>query len=373
MNAVRRLVLAAVALAAAAPSAAALPGDPPLTALTPGPGAAVPASADGIAVTFTCPAYRIFDLGDGFASFGGVSSYGVALATAPDLGTDGRLRADRVVARADASAPNTLPAGECRSVLGDGRATGPQATPGTYHWQAYRLCTGCAGGYEVTEVRPVVVRGAATLRVLPRVAFAGFPAPFQVRAAGLPDGVEVRLQRQRPGGWATIGTGVARDGRADVIGTLRAGSNRLRALAVTGADTVVSPLVTVAGRPGTRRSTSAADDGGYAAAAGSGVSMRVTGGGRFVRRGSIRVLMVCPTVPAPGSIGGQVITQTGFAQVTSAPIAPDGTFVAVAVSAGSSVLVRGRVTRGRVVGGVAKLSIGTCSGTATFTARRATR
>jgi hypothetical protein len=82
--------------------------------------------------------------------------------------------------------------------------------------------------------------------------------------------------------------------------------------------------------------------------------------------------MVCPTVPAPGSTGGQIITQTGFAQITSAPIAPDGTFVAAAANAGSSVLVRGRVTRGRVVGGVAKLSIGACSGTAAFTARRTT-
>ncbi len=366
----RRLTLAAALLMATAPAAVALPGDTPVTAVAPETGAAVTADAAGIAVTYACPVYRQSDLGTGFVVFGGISSYGAALATSPDTGTDNRLLTTNVVALGTASADNDLPAGTCRTRLGTGRSDGPEVTPGTYYWQAYRICTGC-GAYEVTEVRRVVVRSAGALTVLPAVAYAGYPAQFAVRATGLPDGVEVRLQRQAGTVWTTIATATTLKERVELVANLRRGTNRLRAVAATGAETLTSPVVAIRGREAARRATSAADDGRYAGPPGRGVKLRVLGGGRTVRGASIRVLMVCPTVTAPGSIGGQIITQTGFAVITSAPIAPDGRFIAAGARQGSSVSIRGRVLGGRVTGGIAKLSIGTCSGTVAFTATRA--
>lgn len=366
---VRRSALALALLAVTAPTAAALPGDPGFEVVSPAADAVVDAAPDGLPVTFTCPAYRTIDDGQGFVVQAGAPSYRAILATAPDLGSDGLLRADRVLVRVTAQTPNTVPAGQCVSVLGDGRATGPQNTPGTYWYQVYRLCTGCATGYEAGEVRRVVVRSPGTLRLRPAIAYAGFPARFTIAAADIPDGARVQLQRLAGSTWATIGTAFTVGGNAEVFASLRRGANRLRVVAVVGTDVVASPVTVVTGRVAARRVTSAADDGRYTGP--RGVTLRVRKGGTVISAATIRVLMVCPTVPAPGSIGGQIITQTGFAQITSAPIAPDGRFVAAGTSQGSSVAIHGRVRKGRVLAGVARLSVGACSGTASFTAARA--
>jgi hypothetical protein len=364
----RRSALTLALLAVAAPAAAALPGDPGFQVVSPAADAVVDAAPDGLRVTFTCPAYRTLDDGQGFVVQAGAPSYRAILATVPDLGSDGLLRADAVLLRVTADTPNTVPAGECVSVLGDGRATGPQNTPGTYWYQVYRLCTGCATGYEAGEVRRVVVRSAGTLRLRPAVAFAGYPARFTVAAPGIPDGVRVQLQRQAGAVWGTIATGFTVGGSAEVFANLRRGGNRLRVVAVVGADVVASPVTSVTGRVAARRATSAADDGRYTGP--RGVTLRIRKGGTVITAATIRVLMVCPAVPAPGGIGGQVTTQTGFAQITSAPIAPDGRFVAAGTSQGSSVAIHGRLRKGRVIAGVARLSVGACSGRASFTAAR---
>lgn len=364
----RRAVLVLCALAATAPTAAALPGDEAFQVVSPAADAVIDVAPAGIQVTYTCPVYRTLDDGQGFVLQAGAPSYRAVLATAPEVGTDGLLRADRVLLRVTAETPNTVPAGQCVSVLGDGRSTGPQNTPGTYWYQVYRLCTGCSTGYEPGEVRRITVRSQATLRVKPAVAYAGFPTRFGVSASGLPDGTAVLLQREVGTSWTTIGTGTASRGSAEVVANLRRGANRLRAVATTGSDTLTSPVRVIAGRVTARRITSSADDGRYTGP--RGVKLKIGKRGTTISGATIRVLMVCPTVPAPGSVGGQITTQTGFAQITTAPIAPDGRFVAAGTAEGSSVYIHGRVRKGKVLSGVAKLSIGVCSGTATFTAAR---
>lgn len=364
----RRAALVLCALAVTAPAASALPGDEAFQVVAPAADATVDADPTGIQVTYTCPVYRTLDDGQGFVVQAGAPSYRAVLATAPEVGTDGLLRADRVLLRVTAETPNTVPAGQCVSVLGDGRSTGPQNTPGTYWYQVYRLCTGCSTGYEAGEVRRITIRSQATLRVRPAVAYAGYPARLFVDAAGLADGATVLLQRETASGWTTIGTGSASRGTAEVVANLRRGANRLRAVATVGSDTLTSPVAVIAGRVATTRVTSAADDGRYVGP--RGVKLRIGKRGTTISGATIRVLMVCPTVPAPGSVGGQITTQTGFAQITTAPIAPDGRFVAVGTAQGSSVFIHGRVLKGKVRTGVAKLSIGVCSGTASFTAAR---
>lgn len=137
------LLCAFVALLLGATAARALPGDAPIELISPADGATVAPSASGSRFVFGCPDYRTVDFGDGFALHGGVENYSAALATSPELGSDGRLRDDR---RVDFSGPqpdNGLPAGHCSTILGDESRAG--LAPGTYWWQVARICTGCAG------------------------------------------------------------------------------------------------------------------------------------------------------------------------------------------------------------------------------------
>jgi hypothetical protein len=81
------------------------------------------------------------------------------------------------------------------------------------------------------------------------------------------------------------------------------------------------------------------------------------------------VTILCPQVGLPGG-QGQLTTRAGFAQFRSARIATDGRFVASATRSGSAVLVRRKVRGRRLTGGIAQLSVGTCTGSGTFTATR---
>ena len=70
-------------------------------------------------------------------------------ASAPALGSDGRLLESNLIDRAgsDVTQDNDIPVGECRGRLT--HATGP----GVVYWQAWRICIGCPGSYETAEVR----------------------------------------------------------------------------------------------------------------------------------------------------------------------------------------------------------------------------
>jgi hypothetical protein len=268
------LLTAGLVLGALAAPAAALPGDPPITLLSPAPDVTLAADPAGIGVTYACPVYRQTDLGGGFVVFGKWSDYGVAVATSPDVGTDGRLRQDRIVASDTGHQPNTLPADQCAGTLGTGRADGPENAPGTYWWQAYRVTS---AGYDVSEVRSFAIRSAAAPRVLsPGPAFGGYPVT---------------------------------------------------------------------------------------------VPLRLAGGGRTIKGFRATVTMLCPEVGLPGG-QGQLTTRAGFAPFRSARITPDGRFIAAATRSGSAVLVRGKVRGRTLTGGVAQLSVGTCTGSGTFTAAR---
>lgn len=363
------LLLAGLAAAVLAPSALALPGDAAVAPLTPAEAAVLPAG--GIAVTYACPVYRQIDLGGGLAYYGKWSDYGVILATSPELGADGRLRQDRVVAADTGHQPNTLPADQCAGSLGTGRADGPENTPGTYYWQAYRICGGCAGGYEASEVRSLSVRADATPAVRPPgPAFAGYPVAIPLSLKGVPDGATVALQRRAGSGFRTLGTATARAERGEVVVTLPAGRQGLRVTARLGTQDVVSAVATVRVRPaGSARATTARDDGTWKGTR-PAVSFTIASGGRTIRSFRAGVTMLCPQVGLPFG-QGQLTTQAGVAAFRSARIAPDGRFIAASAVKGSAVLVRGTVRAGRLTGGVARLSVAACTGTATFTARRA--
>ncbi len=349
-----------------ATTASALPGDAPIEMLTPADGASVPGNPAGIGVTFTCPVYRSADAGGGFVLFGGVSNYGVRFATGPEFGTDGRLRDDRVVSRqGPPSTPNTLPAGQCAAAM-----TGtPSVTPGTYYWQVSRICSGCTGSYEVGPTRSFVVTSSATLSVRATgPAYAGYPFRTIITAKGLLNGTRVDVQRRVGTAWQRVAyTTVLREA-AEAYVVLPRGSQRLRTVATVGTATVVSPEypVTVARAAGWI--TRATDDGSYRGSSPgtSSVKFRVARGGRDVRAFSAFVPMLCPGITA-----GQFTTQIGTALIPRAKIAPNGVFIAAATpAAGTAISVRGRLANKRVTKAVVTLSVGSCSGQQTFTARR---
>ena len=107
--------------------------------------------------------------------------------------------------------------------------------------------------------------------------------------------------------------------------------------------------------------------GRYRGAAGNGAgSVRFRVEGSTVRGFSATVTMLCPGVTA-----GQLSTQAGVAAIARVRLAPDGSFVA-ATTAGreTSIRVHGRLAGSRLTGGRVELSVGTCTGSGTFRARR---
>jgi hypothetical protein len=359
----RILTLAGALLLLAAPSATALPGDPGFEPLTPADGATLRVDPGGIGVTFTCPVYRKFTTGD-FSLYGGPVDYGVSFSTSPALGPDGRLI--DLVAIQPGSAP---PGGNCASAMSPGGAERPQETPGTYYWQVWRLCTGCAGSYETGPVRSFTLRSEAKVRVgSPGKAYAGYPLLVPVTAAGAPNGAKVTLQRKQGKGWRVVGSDAVVGERAEPIVELPGSEVRLRAVVRIGGQSVTSPVRRVAVARASGWSTDAGDDGAYAGRPGGeqSVRLRVAGKGRSIRGFKAYVAMLCPSVTP-----GQFTTQIGTAAIGRIPVAPDGRFVAAATpERKTAIRVRGRLREGKIGAGRIELSVGTCSGSVAYTARR---
>jgi hypothetical protein len=359
----RVLTLAGALALLAAPTATALPGDPGFEPLTPADGATLPVDPGGIGVTFTCPVYRKFTTGD-FSLYGGPVDYGVSFSTSSALGPDGRL-ADLVAIQPGSATVG----GNCASAMSPGGAERPQETPGTYYWQVWRLCTGCQGSYETGPVRSFTLRSGAKVRVgSPGKAYAGYPLLVPVTAAGAPNGAKVTLQRKQGRGWRAVGSDAVVGERAEPIVELPRGTVRLRAVVRIGGQSVTSPVRGVAVARAAGWSTGSGDDGAYAGRAGGerSVRLRVTDGGRSIKGFKAYVAMLCPSVTP-----GQFTTQIGTAATGRVRIAPDGRFVAATAPGRKTAIgVRGRLRRGAIVGGRVELSVGTCTGSVAYSARR---
>jgi len=372
----RRLVLAWLLLAALLPaSAAAAPEDPPVESVLPADGAVLPVDADGVEVRYTCPApYR--SAGESpFVTYGGRKDYGVDFATGAALGSDGRLLRSNVVALAgpDEVQDDDIPAGQCRGFMAD-PDNRPQSTPGTYYWQAWRSCLECPGGNETSPVRSFRLTAAgsgARLAVKPPArAYRGFAFVLALTTTGIDPGADVALQFKRGGAWRTAGRSAATGRAADVAlrlpRSVRPGRYPLRAQARVGDETITSPQRSLRLRKPGRRTTSRRHDGRWRGkAAGLPARFRVSGRGRTIRAGRFQLALLCPT---PGMVN-PFTTQIADAPLTRAKIAPDGSFVFPGVVRGHASFVHGRI-RGRRASGTASLSLGGCTGSARFQARR---
>jgi hypothetical protein len=367
MRTARRCTLLVLLFGLGAPTGAwALPGDTPFAPLSPADGATLPVDPDGIPVSYTCPVYRVAD--PGFPLFGGPKDYGISLSTSSAVGADGRLT-EAAALNTGSSDPSAGPDG-CSAPLGAG---GPppriQETPGTYYWQVWRICTGCDGEYEVGPVRTLTLRSPVTptLRA-PGRAYAGYAFFVTAKVAGAPDGATAVVQRRNGSRWRAAGSGTVLGGAAEAAVTLARGEQPLRVKLTLGSQQIVSPARRVKVRRARRWSTGAADAGPYRGRAGArSVRLTVTDRGRTLRGFRAFVPMLCPGVTA-----GQFTTQIGTATVRRAKIAPDGRFIAVSTPGrGTAIKLRGRLRHRKVSGGRVQLSVGNCSGSASFRASRA--
>lgn len=363
-----------VGLSIAAPSSAlALPGDPPIVPLSPADGASVPDNTNGITVSYRCPGYRKEVYGDPASpsvSRGDGSDYEVRTSASPALGSDGRL-ADQTFG-SDQGAQPAADGMTCTSTLfgEDGSRdrlinSGPRV-----YWQAYRPCIGCEGQRaETGPVRSFVVRisVAAKLRV-PRRLYAGYLNVFSVASKARLSGARVTLQRRVGRRWRKLVSESYNSDATELIASLPAGRQKIRAVISAGGSRFTVPSRTVTVRRGARRSTSRRDDGRYAAKkapASSTLSFKVTGGGRTLRGFKASVTTFC---------FGQTVFDNRlfvvFAVLNKVRVAPDGSAVGVLrTKKGGREVLRGRLRHRRFVGEVS-VGLSTCNGTRKITAVR---
>ncbi len=366
-------MLAAALLVPAVASAG--PGDPPVEAVLPADGAVSPVDPDGIEARYTCPAPYHVTSPDTFPTFGDRKDYGVWFANSPALGSDGRLLQANLVAIAgpDQVQDNDIPAGQCRAFMADADNR-PESTPGTYYWQAWRLCLDCPGEYETSPVRSfrlTAAGSAARLAVAPPARiYRGFAFALPLTTDGIDSGADVAVQVKRGGSWKTFAATTANGRTAELAVKLprsvKAGKARLRAIATLGNETLTSPERRIRVRRAKRWQTSGEQDGKWTGKAGGlPVEFRIAGRGRTIRAGRFQLALLCPT---PGMVG-QFTTQIADAPLPRAKIAPDGSFVFAGVVEGAASFVRGRI-RGGSAKGTADMTLGPCTGSAAFTARR---
>lgn len=342
--------LAVLLWAALAAPALAMPGDPPVTSLSPDDGVTLQISRDGVTVGVGCPTYR--DAGeDPFASYGYADDYRATASTQPDLGPDGVLadEADLTYPLLDGEQDETS---TCHATF-----TRLQ-TPGTYYWQPWRYCTGCASGREVGPVRSftlVADPDSVTLAIAPpRRAYARFSTLVPITVEGTTERPAITLQRLRRGSWVTVPSINALNFTDDHIARFPKGRYPVRArLSLPQTGTVTSPEKTITvkrSRRGTPRSDGAYTDDRY------GLSVRVAKGGRRLKGFQARVPGTCPD--GVGNLNPTLLSIV----VPAIRIAPDGRFAAAVPKQGNKIHLSGRLHAKRLTGTVVA-DTGGCSGT----------
>jgi hypothetical protein len=277
------------------------------------------------------------------------------------------------IAGPDSVQDQDLTADQCRGYLYDSTAR-PQETPGTYYWQAFRICTGCPGGYESGPVQSFTLTLAGssvglTLKA-PGQVYRGYAAVAMLTTTGLATGQPVSVQGRSAGGWKTVGRGTVTADQAVVPFKAPKGTTSLRAVYAASATEVVASAErsvkvlepkkwpkakTWAGKWKGSVSVSSQDD--------STASFKVAGNPSVLRKGTFRLTLLCPNPvgPSPTTI------QIADAIVPRAPVAPDGSFVATVADSQHAILLYGRLL-GRKATGTVTMSLGTCSGSGTLKA-----
>ncbi len=194
---------------------------------------------------------------------------------------------------------------------------------------------------------------------------------MSVALAGAPAGTSVAIERKAGATWSKVAAASAAAGKAEAVVTLARGPQQLRAVVTIGSQRIESAARAVNVKRARNWSTSSRANGRYEGS-GSGlksVAFRIAAKGRELRDLDAKVPMLCPGITA-----GQFTTQIGTAKLRKVKIAPDGRFVGAATpGSATAIRIRGRLVGRTVTGGRIELSVGNCTGSQAFTARRTRR
>jgi hypothetical protein len=336
------LIVAAVATAVFGAAASALPGDPPITTISPPSGASVPAEDLGLKVTFSCPAYTKGVEGEGEEekkTAGTADDYGVHFSTGPSVGSDGLLTTagfgDDGEGLVDVEADKTTCSAELQL---PSKPVPADLYRGTVYWQANRACESCdAREYEVGPVNSFVVTPNVELPELtlePHV-YAGYLTKVGFSTGSDLTGATFVLQRLTKGAWTEVeSTPAESSGEAAFFTKLAAGKTKLRVLVTApGFELGLEPKKLTVRKPEGKSSVDGSDDGLYEV----DEPERAKAPAHFKVEDDGKVLSdLRAQVPATCRAGLTSVSVNATVALSHARIAPDGTVVAEATTKGTT-------------------------------------
>jgi hypothetical protein len=369
------LLLAGAALVSllVAAIASALPGDPPIANQAPADGATLPAVAEGLKVTFSCPAYRTAEevveieeeneeeeieiIEETISVFGGSEEYGVNFSTSPTPGTDGRLTTAGFGEAGEGESEAVKGTPNCTSELELPTVPNPAVLySGRVYWQAFRECEGCASGYETGPVSSFVLFPKIEEGEINYVnhIFGGYLTKVHFSAEAELKGTKILLQRWGGSAWETIGEEEGSNaGENNFYVTLAPGHQLLRPFVVgTGVALALEPKARTVRKP--KGSPPAPVATGTWIVAGKTeqeefpLSFRVTDAGTMLRGLNAPIEAICHAATPAGNV-----TIEAVSAIHHARIAPDGSVVGRTRSNGeipSIVALTGNFYNGRFTG-----------------------
>ncbi|HVW48147.1 MAG TPA: hypothetical protein VHA76_13890, partial [Solirubrobacterales bacterium] len=394
---------AVVGLVLAVGSAGATPAtSPPIDPLTPGEGAGVQASAEGLKVTFTCPSF-VFEEGEvleekeveepaeeggeeegeggegeeeggeesegealppiivrGPPVLGGAEEYGVHFSTSATIGKFGQLTTTGFGEAGEGESEAIKNSGgQCSSEIELPSKPVPAALyEGKIYWQVYRESELGEGGIEVGPVRSFMVYpNIEEPELLFREQiFAGYLTKVAFYYEAELGGAVVQLQEWEGGAWKTVAEAPGSDKgeNAFFLKIRQPGRHVFRPLVIGGAQPQgLESVAKVVRKPTRQRVTSAADDGSYLAASKKEreewpIEFSVRGNGTVLRGLKLEAETTCKGPTKPQDVKLEVP-----AYLRNAKIAPDGTVFGVFKTSGPeewTTTLTGSIFHGRFQG-----------------------
>jgi hypothetical protein len=384
-------VCALLALVIEVGSAGASPAtSPPIQPQSPPDGAGVAASAEGMKVTFSCPAF-VYEEGEVEVieeeneegemeeveielppTLGSAENYAVHFSSVPVVDRSGLLTTQGFGEAGEGEAEVVKGSnGVCSSEIElPSTATTPAALfEGRIFWQPYRESAVSPDEVEVGPVHsfvvyPYVEEPELTFR---EQIFAGYLTKIGFSYEAELPGAVVQLQEWTGGAWKTIAEAPGSKGGENsfFVKPQKAGRHVFRPLILSGSQPLgIESAAKVVRKPTKQRVTSAADDGPYIAAGKkeqeeSPIEFSVRNGGTVLRNLTAEAETTCK-----GATKAQDVKIEVGAHLRNAKIAPDGTVFGVTKSKAPeewTVTLTGSIFHGRFQGELLT-SYANCSG-----------